>query len=65
MMSERGIVERGRLWIREGRIEGLYETETALREGGAAGVDRLRTRAWVFPGFIHLHTHLPFNNRPL
>ena len=65
-MADDGVIEDGSVWIRDGVIDGVFETEAALEEAvGTKEVARLRTKAWIFPGFINLHTHLPFNHQPL
>lgn len=65
-MSERGIIAQGALLIRDGRIERVLESPAAIAEAvSATNAQRLSTDAWIFPGFINLHTHLPFNHQPL
>ena len=54
------------MWIRNGRLQGVFESEAALSQAvDPSEIPRLRTDAWIFPGFINLHTHLPFNHQPL
>ena len=65
-MDAPGRLEGGRLYIRDGKIEALVakgeETPQTL-----ATVERpvIRTDGYVFPGFLNLHTHVPFNVQPL
>jgi 5-methylthioadenosine/S-adenosylhomocysteine deaminase len=60
-MGERGVVSDGYLLLRGGRIRQLARGEAA----GAEKVPSIRTNGWIFPGFINLHTHMPFNHQPL
>jgi imidazolonepropionase len=61
-MGERGVIERGWVAVRGGRIAavGAGEPRAGLARGGV--VHRLRGRV-VMPGFVDPHTHLLFAGR--
>ena len=65
-MDAPGLLEGGRLYIRDGKIEAVVgrgeETAQALSADERPVV---RTDGYVFPGFLNLHTHVPFNVQPL
>jgi len=60
-MDERGVVAGGSVLIRDGRIERVLNADDVED----AGAFRIATGAWVFPGLVNLHTHLPFDHQPL
>jgi cytosine/adenosine deaminase-related metal-dependent hydrolase len=65
-MDAAGIVRDGRVWIRDGVVQGVFTTEAELSDAtGATETKRLETGGWIFPGFVNLHTHVPFNHQPL
>ena len=56
-MADDGVIEDGSVWIRDGVIDAVFETDRAVEEAvGAKEGARLRTNAWIFPRFINLHT---------
>lgn len=65
-MDAPDVIERGRLYLADGKIQAVRrEGEKFPPHLEINGVPVIRTNDWVFPGFLNLHTHVPFNLQPL
>ena len=65
-MDTSGILQGGRLLIRNGQIKAV------VRDGEAFPPDLqprdaqvIKTDGYIFPGFVNLHTHMSYNFQPL
>ena len=59
-MGARGVIADGHLLLQDGEVRGVLgseETFTSIDK-----LQHLRTDAWLFPGFVNLHTHAHFNH---
>ena len=64
-MGVAGVIEGGRLYLANGKIEAVRRAEEAFPTHlKISGVQVIRTKDLVIPGFLNLHTHVPYNLQP-
>lgn len=64
-MNDAGdVLEQGRVWIRDGRIEAVLKSGEAL-PAGAAGAKTVDTGGVIYPGLIDLHNHPEYAIYPI
>lgn len=63
-MGPQGVLPRGAVYIRHGRIEAVQPARKAPPAGFEAA-PRLLTRGSIYPGLMELHNHLAYNALPL
>lgn len=62
--TERRIIDRGAVYVHDGRIEAVQDSSGAP-PAGFQGARRVNTRGLITPGLIDLHNHLAYNTLPL
>ncbi len=63
-MAPQGILPRGAVYIRAGRIEAVQPASSPPPPGFATA-PRFNTRGTIYPGLVELHNHLAYNALPL
>ncbi len=63
-MGPQGVLPRGAIYIRQGRIHAVQKASAAA-PAGFANAPRVRTGDTIYPGLIELHNHLCYNAMPL